>query len=112
MQMIAGLHRGPLAVAPELDPRDWLEQGATSVEYRELVELLRTVDGWLMKLVTLCADGELRVGAVYSVPPWIGVIVIRTPTSVDDARALLATARPDLRSAIPACVADLWEASL
>ncbi len=111
MQMIAGLHRGPLAVAPDLDPREWLEQGATSVEYHELVEQLRTVDGWQMKLVTFQADGQLRVGAVYAIPPWVGVIVLRDPNSVDEARALLATARPDLRSEIPACVAELWESA-
>jgi hypothetical protein len=107
--MTAGPHVGPLGTASDLEPRGWLEQGATTVEYRELVEQLRTVDGWPMKLVTLQADGELRVGAVYSVPPWIGVIVIRDPRSVDEARALLTTARPNLRSDVPACVVDLWE---
>jgi hypothetical protein len=112
MQMIAGLHIGPLGAAPDLDPRDVLERGATSVEYRELVEQLRTVDGWQMKLVTLHADGELRVGAVYAIPPWVGVIVIHDPASVDDARALLATARPDLRSETPACLAEVWESAL
>ncbi len=107
--MTAGHHMGPLAAASELDPRGWLEQGATSVAYRELIEQLRTIDGWQMKLVTLDADGELRIGAVYAVPPWVGVIVLRDPASVDEARALLATARPDLRSEVPACLADLWE---
>lgn len=109
VRMTAGLHVGPLAAAPDLDPRGWLEQGSTIVEYRELIEQLRTVDGWEMKLVTLSADGELRVGAVYAVPPWVGVILVVAPTSVDDARALLATAKPDLRSEVPACLADLWE---
>lgn len=107
--MIAGPHVGPLAAASDLDPRDWLERGATTVEYRELIEQLWTVDGWPMKLVTLTADGALRVGAVYAVAPWVGVILVVDPTSVDDARALLATARPDLRSEVPACIAELWE---
>lgn len=107
--MTAGDHVGPLAAAPDLDPRRWLEQGATSVEYRELIEQMRTADGWEMKLVTFTADGVLRVGAVYAVPPWVGVIMVVDPASVDDARALLRTARPDLRSEVPACVTDLWE---
>lgn len=107
--MTAGCHVGPLAPASDLDPRAWLEQGATRIEYLELIEQMRTVDGWQMKLVTLQADGELRIGAVYAVPPWVGVIVVVQPTSVDEARALLATARPHLRSGIPACLAELWE---
>lgn len=109
MRMTAGSHEGPLAAASDLEPREWLEQGAATVEYRELIEELRTNDGWPMKLVTLHADGELRVGAVYAIAPWVGVLVLRDPTSVDDAHALLATARPDLRSELPACVSDLWE---
>ena len=108
--MTAGDHVGPLAAAPDLDPRGWLEQGATCIEYRELIEQLRTVDGWEMKLVTFTADGELRVGAVYSVPPWVGVIVVAAPTSEADARAVLATARPELESEVPSCVAELWDA--
>ena len=91
----------------------------TAVEYvsRDVAE--RTRCGWTMAVTTLQVRDrergavELRIGAVYTMLAYVGVVIARIPGAVvdrerDRVAKLLASARPDLWSDEPACIAELF----
>lgn len=112
----------PLFGPSGFDPRVHFEHGVVAPRKIEAVQLLdemTTRDGWPMKMVTMRVlqngeEGEWRLGAAYTMAPWVGLAVARAKSRehYDAARPalleILGSARPHLWGDEPVCLAELY----